>query len=134
MRHSGTWIIGEAMSPTARSASTNCSTAISRCCSTSGRRGRIQTAKRGGRNGTLRGLTQAILLENSTRTVLSFEIAGRRLGAQVATMPVGQSSVSKGESLRDNARTIDAMGADLLVMRHATAGAAAAVAEASAAQ
>lgn len=78
----------------------------------------------------LRGLTQVnLFFENSTRTLLSFEIAGRRLGAQVSTVPVGQSSVGKGETLLDTARTIDAMGADLLVMRHATAGAAAAVAE-----
>lgn len=77
----------------------------------------------------LRGLTQVnLFFENSTRTLLSFEIAGRRLGAQVSTVPVGQSSVRKGETLLDTARTLDAMGADLLVMRHADAGAAEAVA------
>jgi aspartate carbamoyltransferase catalytic subunit len=78
----------------------------------------------------LRGLTQVnLFFESSTRTLLSFEIAGRRLGAQVSTMPVAVSSVRKGETLLDTARTIDAMGADLLVIRHADAGAAAAVAE-----
>ena len=79
----------------------------------------------------LSGLTQVnLFFENSTRTLLSFEIAGRRLGAQVAAVPVGQSSVKKGETLLDTARTIDAMGADLLVLRHPDAGAAAAVADA----
>jgi aspartate carbamoyltransferase catalytic subunit len=71
-----------------------------------------------------------LFFENSTRTLLSFEIAGRRLGAQVSTMPVAQSSVRKGESLLDTVRTIDAMGADLLVLRHADGGAARAVAAA----
>jgi len=78
----------------------------------------------------LRGLTQVnLFFESSTRTLLSFEIAGRRLGAQVSTMPVAQSSVRKGETLLDTARTIDGMGADLLVIRHSDAGAAAAVAQ-----
>jgi aspartate carbamoyltransferase catalytic subunit len=73
----------------------------------------------------LRGLTQVnLFFENSTRTLLSFEIAGRRLGAQVSTMPVAQSSVRKGETLLDTARTIDAMNVDVLVMRHVDAGAA----------
>jgi aspartate carbamoyltransferase catalytic subunit len=77
----------------------------------------------------LRGLSQInLFFESSTRTLLSFEIAGRRLGAQVSTVPVAQSSVRKGESLLDTARTIDAMGADILVMRHADDGAAEAVA------
>ncbi len=77
----------------------------------------------------LRGLTQVnLFFESSTRTLLSFEIAGRRLGAQVSTVPVAQSSVRKGETLLDTARTIDAMGADLLVIRHSDAGAAEAVA------
>jgi aspartate carbamoyltransferase catalytic subunit len=82
-------------------------------------------------DGRLLGLTQVnLFFESSTRTLLSFEIAGRRLGAQVSTMPVAHSSVRKGESLLDTARTIDAMGADLLVIRHSDAGAAASVAEA----
>lgn len=79
----------------------------------------------------LRGLSQVnLFFENSTRTLLSFEIAGKRLGAQVSTMPVAQSSVRKGESLLDTARTIDAMGVDMLVMRHADEGAAETVARA----
>ena len=79
----------------------------------------------------LRGLTQVnLFFENSTRTLLSFEIAGRRLGAQVSTMPVAQSSVRKGETLLDTARTIDAMGVDVLVVRHADEGAAEAVSKA----
>ena len=79
----------------------------------------------------LHGLSQVnLFFENSTRTLLSFEMAGRRLGAQVSTMPVAQSSVRKGESLLDTARTIDAMGADILVMRHSDGGAAEAVAAA----
>jgi aspartate carbamoyltransferase catalytic subunit len=79
----------------------------------------------------LRGLTQVnLFFENSTRTLLSFEIAGRRLGAQVSTMPVAQSSVRKGETLLDTARTIDAMGVDMLVIRHGDGGAAEMVAAA----
>jgi len=78
----------------------------------------------------LSGLTQVnLFFESSTRTLLSFEMAGRRLGAQVSTMPVAQSSVRKGETLLDTARTIDAMGADLLVIRHGDTGAAQAVAD-----
>jgi aspartate carbamoyltransferase catalytic subunit len=78
----------------------------------------------------LRGLTQVnLFFESSTRTLVSFEIAGRRLGAQVSTMAVGHSSVRKGETLIDTARTIDAMGADLIVIRHSDMGAAAAVAQ-----
>jgi aspartate carbamoyltransferase catalytic subunit len=79
----------------------------------------------------LRGLTQVnLFFENSTRTLMSFEIAGRRLGAQVATVPIAQSSVRKGESLLDTVRTMDAMGPDVLVLRHSDEGAAEAVAAA----
>jgi aspartate carbamoyltransferase catalytic subunit len=79
----------------------------------------------------LAGLAQVnLFFESSTRTLVSFELAGRRLGAQVTSVPVGQSSVRKGETLLDTARTLDAMGADLLVMRHADNGAAQAVASA----
>ena len=66
--------------------------------------------------------------ENSTRTLLSFAIAANRLGAQVVTMQVEQSSMKKGETLDDTARTINAMRPDVLVMRHGTKGAPAAVA------
>ena len=56
--------------------------------------------------------------ENSTRTLLSFEIAAQRLGAQVVTMQVEMSSIKKGETLEDTARTLNAMRPDCLVMRH----------------
>jgi aspartate carbamoyltransferase catalytic subunit len=66
--------------------------------------------------------------ENSTRTLLSFEIAANRLGAQVVTMQVEHSSIKKGETLEDTARTLNAMRPDALVMRHGTSGAPAEVA------
>ena len=66
--------------------------------------------------------------ENSTRTLLSFEIAANRLGAQVVTMQVEHSSIKKGETLEDTARTLNAMRPDALVIRHGTSGAPAAVA------
>ena len=61
--------------------------------------------------------------ENSTRTLLSFEIAAQRLGAQMVTMQVEMSSIKKGETLEDTARTLNAMRPDALVMRHGTSGA-----------
>ncbi|MDQ3074776.1 MAG: aspartate carbamoyltransferase catalytic subunit [Pseudomonadota bacterium] len=61
--------------------------------------------------------------ENSTRTLLSFEIAANRLGAQVVTMQVEHSSIKKGETLEDTARTLNAMRPDALVIRHGTRGA-----------
>ncbi|MFM5883732.1 MAG: aspartate carbamoyltransferase catalytic subunit [Novosphingobium sp.] len=61
--------------------------------------------------------------ENSTRTLLSFEIAGKRLGADVVNMAVGQSSVKKGETLIDTAMTLNAMHADAMVIRHGSSGA-----------
>jgi len=66
--------------------------------------------------------------ENSTRTLLSFEIAAKRLGAQVVSMQVEQSSINKGETLEDTARTLNAMRPDTLVIRHGTTGAPSAVA------
>ncbi|MEA3015389.1 MAG: aspartate carbamoyltransferase catalytic subunit [Sphingomonadales bacterium] len=73
----------------------------------------------------LRGLTQInAFFENSTRTLFSFEIAGKRLGAQVSSFHPAASSVRKGESLIDTARTLNAMGPDLLVIRHEQNGAA----------
>jgi aspartate carbamoyltransferase catalytic subunit len=66
--------------------------------------------------------------ENSTRTRLSFEIAANRLGAQVVTMQVEHSSIKKGETLEDTARTLNAMRPDVLVIRHGTKGAPADVA------
>lgn len=68
-------------------------------------------------------LVANLFFENSTRTRLSFERAARALSADVMSFSVGASSVSKGESLRDIARTIEALGADLMVVRHSAAGA-----------
>jgi aspartate carbamoyltransferase catalytic subunit len=67
--------------------------------------------------------------ENSTRTRLSFEIAGKRLGADVINMAVAQSSMKKGETLIDTAVTLNAMKADAIVIRHASAGAVQLIAE-----
>ncbi|WP_184112415.1 aspartate carbamoyltransferase catalytic subunit [Sphingomonas abaci] len=72
----------------------------------------------------LAGLTQInAFFENSTRTLLSFEIAGKRLGADVVNMHAAQSSVKKGETLIDTAQTLNAMRADILVIRHMSSGA-----------
>ena len=67
--------------------------------------------------------------ENSTRTLLSFEIAGKRLGADVVNMHAAQSSVKKGETLIDTAVTLNAMRADAIVIRHGSSGAVALIAE-----
>ncbi|MCJ8189747.1 aspartate carbamoyltransferase catalytic subunit [Sphingomicrobium aestuariivivum] len=67
--------------------------------------------------------------ENSTRTLLSFDMAAQRLGAMVTTLPAEKSSVAKGETLIDTALTVDAMQADALVMRHPEPGAPDSVAE-----
>ena len=72
----------------------------------------------------LRGLTQInMFFENSTRTQASFEIAGKRLGADVMNMAMQTSSVKKGETLIDTALTLNAMHPDLLVVRHPHSGA-----------
>jgi len=72
----------------------------------------------------LRGRTQInLFFEASTRTQSSFELAGKRLGADVMNMSVGSSSVKKGETLIDTAMTLNAMNPDLLVVRHHAAGA-----------
>ena len=77
----------------------------------------------------LTGLTQInAFFENSTRTLFSFEIAGKRLGAQVSNFHVAASSVKKGESLIDTALTLNAMRPDIMVIRHEANGAAADVA------
>lgn len=74
---------------------------------------------------TLRGRTVAnLFFEDSTRTRLSFEAAAKRLGADVITFSAKGSSVSKGESLKDTAQTIAAMGVDAVVLRHGASGAA----------
>jgi aspartate carbamoyltransferase catalytic subunit len=71
----------------------------------------------------LRGKTVVSLFyEDSTRTRLSFETAAKRLSADTMTFSVGTSSVKKGESLRDTVETIEAMGIDAVVVRHASAG------------
>ena len=72
----------------------------------------------------LRGRTVAWLFyEDSSRTRLSFETAAKRLSADTANFSVGNSSVNKGESLRDTARVIEAMGVDAVVVRHSSSGA-----------
>lgn len=79
---------------------------------------------------TLRGLTQInLFFEASTRTQASFELAGKRLGADVMNMSVGNSSVKKGETLVDTAMTLNAMHPDMLVVRHSSAGAVALLAQ-----
>ena len=65
-----------------------------------------------------------LFFENSTRTQSSFELAGKRLGADVVNMSARQSSMAKGETLIDTAVTLNAMRPDLLVVRHASSGAA----------
>ena len=73
---------------------------------------------------TLRGRTVVNLFyEDSTRTRISFEAAAKRLSADVITFSAKGSSVSKGESLKDTALTLQAMGADAVVIRHAASGA-----------
>lgn len=72
----------------------------------------------------LRGRTQInLFFESSTRTQASFELAGKRLGADVMNMSVATSSVKKGETLIDTAITLNAMRPDLIVVRHSAAGA-----------
>jgi aspartate carbamoyltransferase catalytic subunit len=79
---------------------------------------------------TLRGRTQInLFFEASTRTQSSFELAGKRLGADVMNMSVSASSVKKGETLIDTAMTLNAMRPDLLVVRHHAAGAVALLAQ-----
>ena len=74
--------------------------------------------------GTLRGRTQInLFFEASTRTQSSFELAGKRLGADVMNMSVGSSSMRKGETLIDTAITLNAMHPDILVVRHHASGA-----------
>jgi aspartate carbamoyltransferase catalytic subunit len=73
---------------------------------------------------TLRGRTVVnLFFEDSTRTRISFEAAAKRLSADVITFSAKGSSVSKGESLKDTALTLEAMGADAVVVRHHSSGA-----------
>jgi aspartate carbamoyltransferase catalytic subunit len=72
----------------------------------------------------LRGKSVTLLFyEASTRTRVSFEVAAKNLSADVVNVAVASSSVSKGESLVDTVRTLEALGADMLVIRHAVSGA-----------
>src|SRR6201981_4075100 len=74
---------------------------------------------------TLRGMTVVNLFyEDSTRTRISFEAASKRLSADVINFSAKGSSVAKGESLKDTALTLEAMGADAVVIRHGASGAA----------
>src|SRR6202011_4124372 len=73
---------------------------------------------------SLRGRTQInLFFEASTRTQSSFELAGKRLGADVMNMSVSSSSIRKGETLMDTAVTLNAMHPDILVVRHHASGA-----------
>lgn len=72
---------------------------------------------------TLRGKTVVnLFFEDSTRTRISFELAAKRLSADVINFVAKGSSVSKGESLKDTAQTLEAMGADAIVLRHSSSG------------
>nr|WP_206037533.1 aspartate carbamoyltransferase catalytic subunit [Rhodococcus sp. HNM0569] len=74
---------------------------------------------------TLRGRTvMTVFFENSTRTRVSFEVAGKWMSADVINVSASSSSVKKGESLRDTALTLHAAGADALIVRHPASGAA----------
>src|SRR5258707_8523322 len=78
----------------------------------------------------LRGRTMVnFFVEASTRTRTSFELAAHRLSADVVNISASNSSLSKGESLKDTARNLEALHADLIVLRHSSAGAAQFLAE-----
>ena len=78
------------------------------------------------------GLTQInLFFESSTRTLTSFELAGKRLGADVVNMQVASSTMKKGETLIDTAMTLNAMHPDVLVVRHQDSGAVALLADKS---
>ena len=83
---------------------------------------------------TLRGRTvMTVFFESSTRTSSSFELAAKRLSADVVSLKASGSSVDKGESLRDTVQTLSAYDPDVIVIRHPSVGAAARVTEATAA-
>ncbi len=72
---------------------------------------------------TMRGRTVATLFfEDSTRTRMSFETAAKRMSADVLSFAAGSSSVKKGESLRDTVETVEAIGIDAMIVRHASSG------------
>jgi aspartate carbamoyltransferase catalytic subunit len=85
----------------------------------------VETSRRARKHDDrLRGLTQInAFFENSTRTLMSFEIAGKRLGADVVNLAAGASSLKKGETLLDTALTLNAMQPDVIVIRHESSGA-----------
>jgi aspartate carbamoyltransferase catalytic subunit len=90
----------------------------------------ISLNRQGGPRDVLRGRTLVnLFFENSTRTRTSFELAGKRLGADIVNMSTSGSSVSKGETLIDTAMTLNAMHVDMLVVRHDQSGAAALLAQ-----
>src|SRR4026207_929315 len=73
---------------------------------------------------TLRGKTVInLFFENSTRTRTSFELAGKRLSADVVNISASTPSAKKGETLRDTVSTLDAMAPDVVVIRHSASGA-----------
>ena len=73
---------------------------------------------------TLRGKTQInLFFEPSTRTQSSFELAGKRLGADVMSMNIVNSAIKKGETLIDTAMTLNAMHPDIIVIKHQDSGA-----------
>lgn len=79
---------------------------------------------------TLKGKTVVLFfVENSTRTKTSFDVAGKRLSADTYSLSKSGSSLNKGESLKDTALTLQAMGPDVIVIRHSSSGAAAFVAD-----
>ena len=79
---------------------------------------------------TLRGRTvMTVFYENSTRTRVSFEVAGKWMSADVINVSASSSSVNKGESLRDTVKTLRAAGADALIVRHPASGAVAQIAQ-----
>lgn len=79
---------------------------------------------------TLKGRTVILFFaENSTRTRTSFDVAGKRLGADTFSLSTTGSSINKGESLRDTALTLEAMNPDVIVIRHSSSGAAQFLAE-----
>jgi aspartate carbamoyltransferase catalytic subunit len=90
----------------------------------------ISLNRQGGPRDVMRGRTlMNLFFEASTRTRTSFELAGKRLGADVITMSPSGSSVAKGETLIDTAMTLNAMHVDVLVVRHDQSGAAALLAQ-----
>ena len=89
-----------------------------------------QNRQAGARLSLLRGRTlMNLFFESSTRTRMSFELAGKRLGADVINMSVEGSSIKKGETLMDTAMTLNAMRPDVLVVRHSDSGAVALLAQ-----